>query len=275
MTLAVPVPRPRLTPDQLLVRTAGVWLAVALVGQWLFLVYIAGFYGPSTLSGDFEAWTRNRMLHNAYRPGDLAGNLTFGGHALLAGVIAFGGALQIMPQVRARWPRFHRWNGRVFLTTAVVLSLTGLGLIWLRAPEPEKISNWAITGNAVLILAFAALAYRTARGRNFVTHRRWALRLYLVSNAQWFMRVGFVVWMMFSRGIGLKGVNGTAFLVWTFGCYLVPLAVLELYLRARAGGGGAVKLTAAWVLGVFTLLMAVGAVIFGFVSISIANGGTI
>ncbi len=275
MTLAVAVPRKPVSPDQILVRTAGVWLAVALVGQWLFLAYIAGFYGPSTLTGDFEAWSRNRMLHNAYRAGDLIGNLTFGAHALLAGVIAFGGALQVMPQVRARWPRFHRWNGRVFLITAVSLSLTGLGLIWLRSPEPEKISHWAITGNAVLILAFAALAYRQARGRNFVAHRRWALRLYLVSNAQWFTRVGFVVWMMFSKGIGLKGVNGTAFLVWTFGCYLLPLAVLEIYLRARDSGSGAVKLTAAWVLGVFTLLMAIGTAVFSFVSIKIANGGTI
>ena len=32
MTLAVPVPPKRLTPDQILVRTAGVWLAVALIG---------------------------------------------------------------------------------------------------------------------------------------------------------------------------------------------------------------------------------------------------
>ena len=196
MTTALPVPRKRLTPDQILVRTAGVWLAVALIGQWLFLAYIAGFYGPSTLTGDFEAWSRNRMLHNAYKAGDLIGNLTFGAHALLAGIIAFGGALQVMPQIRARWPRFHRWNGRVFLITAVSLSLTGLSLIWLRAPDPAKLSNWAITGNAVLILAFAGLAYATARRRDFVAHRRWALRLYLVSNAQWFTRVGFMVWMV-------------------------------------------------------------------------------
>jgi hypothetical protein len=275
LTIAVQAARPRLTPDQVLVRTAGVWLAIALIGQWLFLAYIAGFYGPSTLSGDFEAWSRNRMLTNAYRAGDLIGNLTFGAHALLAGIIAFGGALQVMPQVRARWPRFHRWNGRVFLVTATALSLTGLSLIWLRSPEPEKLSHWAITGNAVLILAFAALAYRTARARDFTAHRRWALRLYLVSNAQWFTRVGFVVWMMFSRGLSLKGVNGTAFLIWTFGCYLLPLAVLELYLRARDSDAGGFKLTAAWVLGIFTVLMTVGTAVFSFVSIRIANGGAI
>lgn len=272
MTVAAPVPRKSVSPDQILVRTAAVWLAAALIGQWLFLTYIAGFYGPSTLSGDFEAWARNKMLSNAYRPGDLVGNLTFGAHALLAGVIAFGGALQVMPQVRARWPRFHRWNGRVFLITAVSLSLTGLSLIWLRAPEPEKISHWAITGNAVLILAFAGLAYATARRRDFVAHRRWALRLYLVSNAQWFTRVGFMVWMMFSGALGLKGVNGTAFLVWTFGCYLLPLAVLEIYLRARDSRSGRVKLIAAGVLTVFTLLMLAGTAMFTVVSLKIMNG---
>jgi hypothetical protein len=47
------------------------------------------------------------------------------------------------------------------------------------------------------------------------------------------------------------------------------------YLRARDSKSGGFKLTAAWVLGVFTLLMLVGTVIFSFVSITIASGGTI
>jgi hypothetical protein len=80
---------------------AALWLAAALVGQWAFFYYIAAFYGSSTLSGHFEAWRRNTLLIKGYVPGDTAGNLTFGAHALLAGLIAFGGALQLIPQIRA------------------------------------------------------------------------------------------------------------------------------------------------------------------------------
>src|SRR6185503_14280927 len=85
------------------------WFAVTVIGQWAFLYYIAGFYGPSSVSGNFQAWSRNRFLIKGYVPGDTAGNLAFAAHALLAGIIAFGGALQLIPQIRARAMAVHRW----------------------------------------------------------------------------------------------------------------------------------------------------------------------
>jgi hypothetical protein len=272
MTAAVSLPVPRLTSAAALKGAAAFWLLCALVGQWAFFCYIAAFYGPSTLSGDFPAWARNTMLFKGYQPGDLIGNITFGTHALLAGIIAFGGALQLIPQVRARFPRFHRINGRVFLVTAVGLSLGGFYLVWVRGTGQTLVHNLAITGNGVAILAFAALAYRTARARNFVDHRRWAMRLYLVSNAQWFMRVGFIAWMMTTMGLGIKGLNGEFFLFWTFGCYLVPLAVLELYFRARDRAGPGGRWAMATGLMALTLLMIAGTLGFTMFSLKILSG---
>ena len=37
-----------------------------------------------------------------------------------------GGALQLVPMVRRRWPVFHRWNGRLFLFGTAVMSIGGL-----------------------------------------------------------------------------------------------------------------------------------------------------
>src|SRR5688572_11239905 len=75
------------------------WFLVTVVGQWAFRSYIFGFYGPPTLQGDFAAWNRNTHLIKGYVAGDTAGNLAFAAHALLAGVIAFGGTLQLVPQI--------------------------------------------------------------------------------------------------------------------------------------------------------------------------------
>ncbi len=48
--------------DTALKATAGFWFLVAAIGQWAFLYYIVAFYGPSTLQGNFEAWSKNTFL---------------------------------------------------------------------------------------------------------------------------------------------------------------------------------------------------------------------
>src|SRR5215470_18735866 len=162
--------------DTALKAAAQFWFGVAVIGQWAFLYYIVAFYGPSTFTGNFQAWTRNVMLQKGYIAGDTGGNLVFAAHALLAGIIAFGGAIQIIPQIRTRALALHRWNGRLFVVTAVGLSLSGLYVIWLRGKRPSvtDLNAVAITINAMLIITFAALAWRSAFKREILTHRRWA-----------------------------------------------------------------------------------------------------
>src|SRR5438876_6246294 len=100
------------------------WFAAAVIGQWAFFYYIMAFHVPTLISGNFQAWSVLRSLGGmGYVAGDTAGNLTFGAHAVAAGIIAFGGALQLVPQIRARFPTLHRWNGRIFLVAVLGLSL--------------------------------------------------------------------------------------------------------------------------------------------------------
>jgi uncharacterized membrane protein len=242
---------------------ARLWFVVAVIGQWAFLYYIFAFYGPSTVSGNFQAWTKNTFLIKGYVAGDTAGNLMFAAHALLAGVTSFGGALQLIPQIRARAISFHRWNGRVFLLTALAVSVSGLYMEWVRGTRMNLTGAIGVSLNAVLIMLFAGLAWRFARRREIPTHRRWALRTYLVANAQWFTRVGFMAWVLLSRKLLAIGdrLDDQFFLVWGFGSYLLPLAVLELYLRANESAGPRGRLAVAGGLVVLTMLMAVG--IFG------------
>jgi len=245
--------------DAALKAAARLWFLVAIVGQWIFLYYILAFYGPSLLSGSFETWNRNRFLTKGYIAGDTAGNLFFALHVLLAAIVAFGGALQLVPQLRARAAAFHRWNGRVFLATAMAASLAGLEMTWLRGKTPTLAGALAITLNAVLVLVFAVLAWRYARAREMTAHRRWALRAYLVANGVWFIRVGFAACLLIDRAHA-----GAFYRFWEYGCYLVPLAVLELYLRAREGtaagrfamAGGLFVLTALMGFGIFAVYVA-------------------
>ena len=85
-----------------------------------------------------------------------------------------------------------------------------------------------------------------------------------MANAQWFTRVGFFAWLIVSRKLfGIGGnLDDTFFRFLGFGCYLAPLAVLELYLRAKESADPRGRFAMAGGLLVLTLLMGVG--IFAF-----------
>jgi len=250
------------------------WFVAAMLGQWAFFYYIAAFYGSSTVTGNFEVWNRLEALgRTPYVAGDTGGNIAYLTHALGAGIIAFGGALQLVPFIRKRFPTFHRWNGRLFLFTVTGLSLSGFYLVWIRQTSPSFIEGLSTTLNGVLILTFAALALRTAMARNIASHQRWATRLYLVSNAQWFLRVGVFSYFVINQIAGNQVAFGDPFFeFWTWGCFLVPLVVLQLYYTARDHGGALSRSAMALTLLALTLSMGVGIFAFSMFSQAIITG---
>jgi hypothetical protein len=266
---------PKAFAERALSGAAKFWFVTALVGQWLFFTYIALFYGTSTASGKLEVWNRLKALgRTPYVPGDDAGNAAYAAHALGAGFIAFGGALQLIPWIRDRAPVFHHWNGRLFLLTVTALSLSGFYLVWIRGSSPTLTDAVSTTFNGMLILTFAFMTLKYALKRDFDTHPRWAMRLYLVSNAQWFLRVGLFSYFVLSMAVGHKPKFGEPFLIfWIPGCYLVPLAVLEMYLAARDGRSGLAKLAMALLLVALTLAMAAGILAFSGFSYLLVSGG--
>lgn len=253
--------RPRLESlaDSTLKAVARFWFVVTVIGQWIFAFYIAAFYGGSAVHGDLAAWSK--VLPQGYLTGDDMGNFALAGHLLLAAIITVGGPLQIIPHIRARFPTFHRWNGRLYMLTAFLMSVTGLYLIWARGyPLGDFPQHLAISLNAIAILACAAMALRHALARDFKAHRRWALRLFLVVSGVWFFRVGLMLsFLIFQGPFGFdpKTFVGPFLTLLTFAQFVFPLAVLELYLRTQDRAGAAGRFAMAAVL--FLLTLAVGA----------------
>jgi hypothetical protein len=249
---------PRRIGDGAVGAAAKFWFVVTLAGQWVFLYYIVAFYGPTAMSGDFAAWNRHPMAGPLYVPGDLWGNVAFGAHVALAAIIIFGGTLQLVPQIRARAAAIHRWNGRVFIVAAMLAALAGLYMVWIRGgTSGGAINAVIISGNAVLILLFGGLAWRAGAARDITSHRRWALRTFMVTNGVFFLRLGFSAWIMITRA----EPSALTFYFFAAASYLVPLALLEVYFWGK-GGGSAARLTAAGVVFASALYMALG--LFGF-----------
>ena len=160
------------------------WFVVAAFGQFAFGFTVASFYGLTALRGDFDAW--NRVLFHGLAPGATMSNAALAGHILFAAVISLAGALQLVPQVRNRFPVFHRWNGRMYVVAAFTQGVTGLYLTMHGGVPGTMLEKVAIWISGALIIVCAAMALRYAMARDFKTHRRWALRLFLVASGSWF-----------------------------------------------------------------------------------------
>ena len=240
--------------------SAIVTLCIAVLGQFLFGVFLSAFYGVPLMGGHIESWNLNQILE---RPpvvgGEIANTIAFGFHALGAAAVSFNGGLQLLPIIRRKAPAFHRWNGRVFLLLVVTLSLAGFWLVWVRQPTPQNIGDTATSVNGLLILGFSALTIRAAMTRKFRTHERWALALFLVSNAQWFFRVGSFGFFMGGQAFGIQiGFDNPFFEIWKWGCFLFPLALLQLFFLSHANRSKALKLVTTATLGITNAAMAWG-----------------
>jgi hypothetical protein len=241
---------------------AAFWFVVAVIGQWMFVAYILSFYGGAVVAGDLAKWSK--VVSPGYVRGDSMGNFALAMHLVVAVIITVGGPLQLILQVRARLPVFHRWNGRVYLLTAFLAAVSALYLVWIRGGVfGNTVQHAGISLNAVLILVCGAMALRYALARKFDVHRRWAPRLFLAVSGAWFIRVGSMLWVILtgsSEGFDPAMFQGPVLSFVAFTQYLVPLAVLELYLRTKDRAGAPGKFAMAGGLVVLTVAMGVGIV---------------
>jgi hypothetical protein len=210
------------------------WVVPTLIGQWFFAYHIAATYVATAFAGNAAAW--NKRLFVGFVPGDLLGNGALVAHLFIAFVITVGGTLQLIPQIRTYAPAFHRWNGRIYIVIAFVTSLAGIYMIWTRDTFGGILMNdIGVSLNGVLIMIFAAFALRHAVARNIAVHQRWALRTFMAVSGVWFLRVIYAFLHAVpgeTPGVA-DDMTGPTNVVINFASYLVPLAVLELYFRAR------------------------------------------
>lgn len=233
------------------------WLLVALAGQAVFALYVLVFYGGAALQGRPDRWTQ--VLSKGWVPGDPFGNAVLAAHLLFTVLIVVGAMLQLSPALRRTAPAVHRWNGRLYLLGAAVLSVGGLVMVWTRGTVGDLSQHLGTSTNAVVILVCAALAGWHARARRFAEHRRWALRLFVAVSGVWFFRIMLLGWILANQGpVGFdpRTFTGPTLTAIAWGQFLLPLAVLELFLRVQAGGSPGARRTlaiAVWVLTLLTL----------------------
>jgi hypothetical protein len=250
-----------------------------------FAAYIFLHYWATAAVGDFAKW--NETLIHPVVAGNAIGNAFIAMHIVLALIITVGGPLQIVlgwiatrdgasrfpVRLRLRLLPAHRWLGRAYATTAVLISA---GAIWLTStqrpllfhagPAQSVAAVAASDANAMLIILCAFLAFWYARAGKIDAHRRWALLTFLMVSGVWFIRIGYGFWTIATGrppfGGGAPGTTGDMDgwfdMFIGFARFIVPWIVLEIYLYARRTTDAHVKMFAAGTVALAACIVVVG-----------------
>jgi uncharacterized membrane protein len=142
-------------------------------------------------------------------------------HIVTGPLALFVGLVLMSDRFRMRYPRWHRWLGRVHVANVVLVVLPS-GFVMgfdAAAGTPAVISFVLLTG----LTAFCTtMGWRTAMQRRFAVHRRWMQRSYLLLCSAVVLRI--------------LGGLGTVFAVpwlWydvviVWASWVLPFAVFEL-----------------------------------------------
>jgi hypothetical protein len=230
------------------------WFIAATIGQYAFGMYVILYYATTAATNQFEAWNKN--LFSGIIPGDWLGNTSLVFHILLASVVLFGGSLQFMPFVRNRFRRFHRFLGRAYLILVVLISLTGVVMTIQGKSFGTFFLHVVNSLSAIYICWFAVMTIKNAIDKNFIEHRKWALRLFMIANGVWFIRVWPSAWKILNNNLfGSYPEYSVAFFT-----YILPvqLILLEFYFLAQTKNQPRLQWVTTTAIFVFTLIMTVG-----------------
>ncbi len=90
-------------------------------------------------------------------------------HMLVAPFALLLGPFQFFPRIRARYPRFHRWSGRVYVAACLIAGVGALATAPFASGGPVAGLGFGIL--AVLWIGTTFAGWRTAVARNFAAHR--------------------------------------------------------------------------------------------------------
>ncbi len=159
-------------------------------------------------------------------PGPLANAFTRYGvlavHAGLAATALLIGPLQFFASIRTRHPRWHRRIGTTYVTCSLGGGAAGLLLALGTSEGPVATAGFGSLG--LVWIAATANAWRLARERDFVRHRRWMIRSYALTFAAVTLRLYLPVIAIAHLDFDW-GYRAISFL-----CWIPNLIVAELWL---------------------------------------------
>jgi len=135
---------------------------------------------------------------------------------------------QFVHSLRRRFPRFHRYSGRLLIPTGVIAAVSAL---WMNEFYPSfggEVKYYAVIIHSILLIAFLGLAVSYILKRKIPQHRAWMMRAVAVSLSPATQRVIMLpIFGIFGIPEQLDVIVGV--LIWS--ALFLNLAVVEWVLR--------------------------------------------
>jgi hypothetical protein len=169
-----------------------------------------------------------------YTAGGRITNLAIFSHMLLGGVVMMLAPLQLVSQLRIRYPRVHRISGRLIIVASTLIAFGGLAYIVLRGTIAGQLMDLGFALYGALMLGAAGQTIRHARAGAFRRHSEWALRLFVLVIGSLIFRLHYVIWYILTDGLwSNEALTGPFDQVQYFAFYLPYLILLELWFRRQ------------------------------------------
>lgn len=137
------------------------------------------------------------------------------------------GPFLMLPRFRLRFPRIHRWMGKVYIAGVLVSAVLGFTLA--SGNEHGLAAKLGFMSLATVWFVTTFNAYRRIRAGDLPAHRRWMLRSYAISLA-----------VVTVRLLGRTPAGFTRdewYPIMTWACWVPNFVLAEIYVRVTDGKG--------------------------------------
>jgi uncharacterized membrane protein len=157
-------------------------------------------------------------------------------HVVLGGVYLALAPFQFVGRIRSRHLDYHRWAGRLLVSTGLVVGATALfiGLVIPEAGWPERV----VIGffGSLFLLALVEGLFNIRAGR-VALHREWMIRAFAIGLAIATARLIFFPALLITMADPSERLFGTLLVVSLEVAFVVHAAVAELWIRSTRRSG--------------------------------------
>ena len=150
---------------------------------------------------------------------------------IIAGIVALLlGPFQFIQAIRTKYPKIHRTIGKIYLSSVLIAALVSL---YLSIDKVLIVEKSVTLGTGLAGLGFAwlltsGIAYWAARNKNFVQHREWMVRSYVVTTAFASFRL---VYQVLVNDFHTDANSAGDLMAWA--CWALPLLITETFLQGN------------------------------------------
>jgi uncharacterized membrane protein YozB (DUF420 family) len=150
-------------------------------------------------------------------------------HVVLGGAYLLLAPLQFVSRIRKRWPKVHRWNGRLLVAIGMIVGVTAL-LMNVLIPYSGLPQQIVLTPFAVLFSLSILMGLRHIRAGRVVQHKEWMLRAFAIGLAIATMRLIFIPFLLIIGTPTQSQVEAGSLVSFTV-AFVAHLVVAELWIR--------------------------------------------